>query len=46
MITKLEGREKVQIHLVANKLNEVIEYLNEKKMEKLKAEEKLKEEQK
>lgn len=28
MIEKLEGRDKVNIHLVARKLNEIIELLN------------------
>lgn len=28
MITRLEGRAKVQIHLVANKVNEIIDELN------------------
>lgn len=29
MIEKLEGREKVQVHIVANRVNEIIEILNE-----------------
>jgi len=29
MINELQGREKVQLHLIANKLNEIIKLLNE-----------------
>lgn len=32
MITKLEGRDKVQPHLISNKLNEVIDFLNEQEI--------------
>ena len=34
MIKQLEGRDKVQIHLVANKLNELIDYLNKQEIDK------------
>lgn len=33
MITKLNGREKVQAHLIANKVNELIEIITRLKLE-------------
>ena len=33
MIVQLESREKVQIHLIANKVNEIISYLNNQEIE-------------
>lgn len=32
MINELQGREKVQPHLIANKLNEIIKLLNEQEV--------------